>query len=239
MTKNSKQTGFTVIELILAMGFITALMLGIALAVIQVATTYNKGVTLTEVNQAGRTLSTEVSGAISQSGKFDVTQHFRSTSTGGRICTGQYTYMWNYARALEDNELAQLTHFDGSTEPIYFAKVKDPDQLYCQMSSDTQYAALIIATEDAVDSSELLKPGERDLKVYQFNVALAENGQDALSGQEMYAASFTIGAGRMSAVDDTDPENVTCRPPADPASDPAYCAIQKFDLVIRAGNGVN
>lgn len=52
-----KSRGFTIIELMLSMTFLAMLMLVIALTTIQISNIYNKGVTLREVNQAGRSVS--------------------------------------------------------------------------------------------------------------------------------------------------------------------------------------
>jgi type II secretory pathway pseudopilin PulG len=238
--RKRKQSGFTIIELVLAMGFLTALLLGIALTVIQLATTYNRGITITEVNQAGRTLNSELNSAIGQSGKFDVKEHFKTNDGGGRICTGQYSFIWNYAKALASKDQKDVTKYapPNAATPINLIKVRDNSQAYCEPSASdpSQFAKKEVATIDVDDSAELLKPGERDLKVYQFNVALAAGGQDALSGQELYQASFTIGAGDVSAVTG---DGTECRPPTDLQSNLEYCAVQQFSLVIRAGNGVN
>jgi len=233
-----KQHGFTVIELMLAMGFITMLLLGIALTVIQVATTYNKGITTTEVNQAGRALSTELSTAISQSGKFDINQFYHTTTTEGRLCLGQYSYLWNYAKAVQTG-VTPSTKLSG--EPIYFVKVRDAAQEYCAMNpSLTQFLIGDVRSTDIVNSSELLRPGDRELTMYQFDLQLDDvsktgTGVDSLSGQELYTLSFTIGSGDIEAVE---PDGTACLPPNDPNSNLPYCAIQQFELVIRAGNGV-
>lgn len=236
MTKGKQQHGFTLIELLLAMGFVTALLLGIALTVVQVGRIYNKGVTVTELNQAGRSLTSEVNNAISQSGKFNIANHYRTNSTGGRLCTGQYSYLWNYADAVDSGE-PNLTKYR-TGEPVYFAKVLDTGQTLCTMSAvdPNAFARVTLTATETTNSSELLKAGERSIKVYKSDIVLAAGGTDALSGQELYVTSFTIGTGQARAVNDT---KTACRPPSDPASDPAYCSVQQFEFVIRAGNGVS
>lgn len=241
MTRANRQAGYTVIELTLSMVFITALLLGIALTVVQIVTAYNKGITTTEVNQAGRSLSDEISRAISQSGKFDADAHFRSIDTGGRICTGQNTYIWNYAKAIEDSDVNRTIYQGGVTDPIYFIKIADTGQLYCQMNAlETQFTLKEVPQADAF---ELLKPGERSLNIFQFDLALVDGGNDGLSRQKLYQVSFTIGAGATTALNE---DQTACLAPGetnptDPTSraDPPYCTIQQFQLVIRSGNGVS
>jgi hypothetical protein len=236
MTRNRHSKGFTLIELMLAMAFITALLLGIALTVVQVGVIYNKGITVTEVNQAGRALSTEFSGSVSQSSKFTKEDYYKPTTNGGRLCTGQYSYVWNYEDVIQRGG-EPLTRLGGSDKPpVHLAKVRDSTQKYCEMSpSGELYKIQHISNTDAPETTELLLNGERQLGMYTFDINLPEEGNDDRSGQKLYQLSFTIGSGESRGVTT---DKTQCRPPADPLSDPTYCMVQKFDLVVRAGNGV-
>ena len=66
MNRAAKQTGFTLIELMLAMTFISVLLLAIAMTIIQIGTIYNRGVTLKEVSQAARSISDELNRSITR-----------------------------------------------------------------------------------------------------------------------------------------------------------------------------
>lgn len=93
---NHNKRGFTLIELMLAMTFVSALLLAIAMTVIQISNVYTRGLTLKEVNQAGRTISTELKRGISQSAPFAVPgPKYVVQPWGGRLCVGQYSYIWN------------------------------------------------------------------------------------------------------------------------------------------------
>ena len=52
-----RSTGFTIIELTLAMAFISVLLLSIVMTAIQAGRIYNRGAVLRSVNQAGRDVS--------------------------------------------------------------------------------------------------------------------------------------------------------------------------------------
>jgi hypothetical protein len=62
------------------------------------------------------------------------------------------------------------------------------------------------------------------------------NGFDDATGQQLYNLTFTIGTGDANALT---ADKTACLPPGDPNSDFAYCTVQQFTLVIRAGNRVN
>lgn len=90
--------GFTLIELMLAMTFVAALLIAIALTVIQISNIYNKGLTMKEVNQVGRSISDDLVRSISQSQSFAVpSDSYVTKDWGGRLCTGKFSYMelWN------------------------------------------------------------------------------------------------------------------------------------------------
>src|SRR5688500_5939032 len=126
--------GFTLIELMLSMTFISVLMIAIAMTTIQISTIYTKGITLREVDQAGRSASDELQRNIASSAPFDVTPQVDAspaTATskyvvrdgGGRLCIGRYTYAWNYGKALKGGAGAPAilnTYSDGSE--VRFAK---------------------------------------------------------------------------------------------------------------------
>src|SRR5688572_23689793 len=129
--------GFTLIELMLAMTFIAVLLIAIAMTTIQISNIYNKGMTLREVNQAGRALSDEFQRSIASAVPFDVTPKLDDSPAtitskyvvrdgGGRLCLGAYTYAWNYGKTIagESGAPAVFNKYDNSST-VRFAKVKD------------------------------------------------------------------------------------------------------------------
>lgn len=59
LTIKSTKSGFTIIEVSLAMSFIAVLLIVIALTITGIMTTFQKGMTLQSVNNVGRNLITE------------------------------------------------------------------------------------------------------------------------------------------------------------------------------------
>ena len=135
--------GFTLIELMLAMTFIAILLVAVAMTTIQISNIYNKGITLREVNQAGRSLSSEFQRSIGGAVPFDVTPKVDDSPAtltskyvvrdgGGRLCLGSYTYAWNYGKTLAGETGAPAVfnkYSNGST--VRFAKVKDASGSLC------------------------------------------------------------------------------------------------------------
>lgn len=61
-----KQSGFTMVELMLAMAFVAVLLILIAVSIIYISRIYNKGITIRELNQVGRTVSDDLLRSVSE-----------------------------------------------------------------------------------------------------------------------------------------------------------------------------
>jgi type II secretory pathway pseudopilin PulG len=123
-TKNRNKKGFTLIELMLSVGFIGFLLVTIALTIIQIMGLYNKGLTLKEVDSVSRVVVRDMQQGISGASMFtvryedgstpeedykvattlqDADEHgvdYYSNDAGGRLCTGVYSYIWNRGQAI-------------------------------------------------------------------------------------------------------------------------------------------
>jgi prepilin-type N-terminal cleavage/methylation domain-containing protein len=225
--------GFTLIELMLAMTFISILLVAIAMTTIQITNIYNKGITLREVNQAGRAVSDDLQRSISATIPFDVTPKNASPATadskyvkrdgGGRLCIGRYTYVWNYGDSIAGvNGAPTLFNKYDDNSTVRFAKVSDPSASLCD---DPR---LSIKRSDA---AEMLTSGDRDLVVHSFDVT--RNPPDGTIGQAIYAISVVIGTNDTQQLVTN---NTSCKAPADATGDQNYCSVNQFDIIARAGN---
>jgi type II secretory pathway pseudopilin PulG len=169
-TKKREQKGFTLIELMLSVGFIGFLLITIALTIIQIMGLYNKGLTLKEVDSVSRVIVRDMQQGISGASMFTVRYEDETTpekdykvattlqqadergvdyynnDAGGRLCTGVYSYVWNKGQAL------------GSGDGIFGVSVptsyKDPDN---HDGSIEEYP-IQFTQEQAADGSLVDKP---------------------------------------------------------------------------------
>lgn len=255
MNQPIKRTqGFTLIELMLAMAFVSVLLITIALTIIQMGTIYNRGMTLKEVNQSARDIADDVRRVVAASEVFTVpsdnsdndTADYvklrsadRSITYGGRFCTGSYTYVWNTARAIEQNSTQLTTYLNaGREQPARFLKVPDVAKKYCAKESDGSLSYADVNATDSSQANELLQAGDHSLGVQSFKVSTSISAYDAAVGQRIYTVSYTLGSGQTSAMN---ADQSACLPPGDPSgnSNLTYCNVQKFTIVLRAGNTVN
>lgn len=245
---DNKKAGFTIVELMLAMAFVATLLVAVAMTVIQIGNIYNRGITFKNVNQIGRSISSEVQRSMIGGQSFDLgTRYIQQGNPGdywgGRLCTGQYTYIWNYGKAIQAGDLLHLNTYEdpNSAKTIRFVKVPDSNASYCQDISKKVVLA---------DSIELLTVGpnapEYDLALHSFNItttadnpatpAVNENtAGDTKTGQQLYSIEFLIGTNKAGTLAD---DYQSCRLADEVGADPSYCSVSRFNVLARAGNTV-
>ncbi|MDB5163320.1 MAG: hypothetical protein JWO54_391 [Candidatus Saccharibacteria bacterium] len=245
-----KQQGFTIVELTLAMTFISFLLLAIALAIIQIGSIYNQGTTVKEINQVSRDINDDLHRTIASVGALTLSDDYvlRPSAldpAGGRLCLGTYSYIWNYAEAIANgnsNVTAYQSPPSGSpvNEPIRLVKVPDPAKVYCAKTGSGAMAYTSVRSADVPQSKELLKAGDHELGLHQFGfrtpVPVPASASDDATGQQLYSLQYTIGTTKISALND---DQSLCKSADLVGADPLYCSVQQFSLVVRAGNGVN
>lgn len=231
MIKMRKRGGFTIIELTLAMSFISILLLAIAMTAIQAGRIYNKGIVMQSVNQAGRDISDTLRRDFLQVRPGDgIAQVFTGDGETGRFCLGDYSYIWNNPKVLDDPDSVDaddMIRVDG--QPINFVRVADKQSL-CMEQGETGQRPMALPTGNSVTS--LLKQqsdGDVVLAIHSFNITRltsSENSQEAL-----YRLEFTVGTSDESEINTA---NQSCRPPSDSESNEEFCAINQFDMIVRA-----
>lgn len=237
MTQGSRRTGFTVIELMLAMTFISVLLMVIVMTIIHVGKIYNRGLILKSVNQSGRDISDTIRRDFMQS---DQRMVYRNPSdiitvklesgepVSGRFCLGQYSYLWNYPIVFNDLSYSSSTSAIKDSEGlINFVRVVDPDASLCQPPGD------VVDLLDSEKITHILKSpvvagadSEVVLAIHDISVdevAVVPDNSDGL-----FDVSFTIGTSKLSEID-----SMSCRPPADSESNLEFCAINQFNMIVR------
>lgn len=91
MSQNNTQRGFTVIELTLAMAFLAFILLFTTTTLVQMMRTYNKGITIKQINQAGRTITEDLARSLGSGESADIITTYLPQ---GRLCVGNAVYMW-------------------------------------------------------------------------------------------------------------------------------------------------
>lgn len=229
MIRDAKQ-GFTLIELMLAMTFISILLLSITMVGIQAGRMYSRGVVLRDVNQAGRDISDMFRRDFLQAnaGKINITGlrvPNNENWTTGRLCLGAHSYVWNNPKYLDDPSLLganRLFKVDGN--PINLVRVVDADGGLCKRDGSGRYPE----TVDMAKFSNLLRPiSSGDGSIGIHNVTLEKITSDS-SREALYRLTFTLGTSKMSEI-----RNSSCKAPDETDSNFEFCAINKFEMIVR------
>ena len=248
---HDKKQGFTLIELMLAMAFISMLLLAIALTVIQIGTIYNQGLTVKEAVQASAAISSDLSDDISGASSFSVVSgggHYVAQTWGGALCLDKYSYVWNYGSAVNAYKTNQnttsinlLINEDGSKTPGNFARLIDPSGTLCTPSTAKSLTQ--------ASTVELLKDTDHDLAIHEFCIASQSSASDPLTGEELYTINYIVGTNEVAALTsggspactgNNQTDGLTaCRAPGQTGADLQYCTSQEFNLVVRTQNAVN
>lgn len=222
------------IEMLLSMTFVAFLMITIALTTISMMKTYQRGIILTQINGASRSIMTDMQRTVSQA----PIQHDQSEAmhTTHAICFSNFSYVWNTGAEIASSPPPSLIHYSGAGPLngaiVRLAKVNDPSRSMCAVPKPQVPAALATELLPSDSSSGTSYGGI----AIQDTITANQIASDSL--QAIYKVSFILGTNDQSALDRGKlnfAQAPSCKPPTD--TDLAYCAVNKFEFLIRAGGG--
>jgi prepilin-type N-terminal cleavage/methylation domain-containing protein len=240
--KYHKQSGFTLIELMLAMSFISLLLIAITATTIQVSNVYNKGLTLRSVNQVGRELTASLRRDINASQSFNVSnpkdtkdgtrrylvQKANDNKTfGGRLCMGSVSYVWNYGETLTNDKASDYNKYNDNTK-VRLARVIDNGAQLC--FSPSSPVEKNMATELLISKDNL------ELALHNFNITQSDS--TTITSQALYTITLTIGTNEQDTITGLGNGSEECTPSSGGSENWEFCAINKFDIVARAANSI-
>lgn len=251
--------GFTIIETLLSMTFISILLLSVVHTTISTMQLYRKGVSLKEVNRVGRSITEDLTLAINQStaitlptdaaaigapslpvglnqnhlanSTLPIKTSFRYTaSEGGVFCTGQVSYLWTAPSKL--TEVGSLS-------------ISNAKRLWRFGNSRTELIRFGKVNDPNQDychktPQKIANPLPRDqvvelIKPGDRYLALQDfqilaSRTNGDTGQSLYAINFVLGTFRTGSII----TNASCSPPGGVDGDlQDYCAINKFSVTAR------
>ncbi len=224
----SRQRGFTLVELMLAMIFVSGLLLAIALLTMQVITIYTKGITLAAVDQAGQVIARELRDSTNSAipTNIKVIQVVNGDESAGRYCTGSVSYIWNSGATINGTSSSVNNYSTGSASDkknIRFVKVSDNGGALCANGNLTPDI-------DRSKATELLNAVDRNLAIRKLDILKKE-----FAAQAIYSFSLVVAtndAGQFISGEQN------CQAPNDVANPDEFCATNSFDFTARAGNNL-
>lgn len=165
----------------------------------------------------------------------------------GVLCTGDYSYIWNTARAL-DPDFTAKNFITVNGEKVKMVRVYDREQTQCNKDKNGSVANLAkrnylpVTINVPVDNVvELINNDEMDLALYEFNVTPAT--QSAITRQSFISANFIL-ATRQGGIN-INANGDFCRGEDNEFKDEYegtmfnYCAVNKFSFSARTGGNAD
>ncbi len=217
MTRHNR--GFTLVELTLAMTYISMLMLSIAMLTLQISSIYNQGLTLRDVDQIGQSVTSDMQRTLSTSSQSKVSTALRND--GGRLCAGGVVYAWNYGNDIDTDHTVFNVYVSGKQQAIRLVKFSTAGKEFCQTNSSGAYEKI------PDTATELITSGGRNLAIQAFSM---DTPVILGGGQSMYSLHLTLGTNTTEVIN-----GEGCELPKTLVDD-QYCAVNEFNFVARAGN---
>ena len=126
MTRSSdKQNGFTLIEVSTALIFVGFIIFILAATTVNIVRSYNKGIWLAQINQAGQQMNNDIGDKARYSPAATV------DTVNRRMCINGVSYLWNTQQDIDNSNQGNNNnaYLDGTL--IRLARIDDPNGEYC------------------------------------------------------------------------------------------------------------
>ena len=274
--------GFTMVELSLALVFISVLLLSIGILTIHITSTYEKGLAMKAVNSVGKELIDDFTRAINTSPgrtvsslcsmykndteynkcvndkarKFMYQQRYNvveikgenhTVPTNGVFCTGRYSYIWNTAYAIDEDDYKHVVP-SGEYRGLFrikgvdisnsyrLLKITDFERKLCTQHLNANkyvydsYTSYELSDAPSVQE-ELLENSENNLALYDLTFFAPTI--HPITNSAFYSGTFILATLR-GGVDINSYGDFCSDPPDNLDTDFAYCAVNKFNFAMRA-----
>lgn len=232
--KTKSRSGFTLVELMLAMAFISVMLVAIAMLVMQIATLYNRGATLRTINQASRSVVSDFQRTFGASDTSAIDTDV--VQSHGRLCTGQYSYIWTLPEGAPGSaQINTNNRYSSGSDVLRLVRIVDKGGVYCQESVVDGSPGVNKRVNQADSQTvDLLASGDLPAGLKVRSLKVVEGQPSLASGERLYQIQLRIGTDSADAIDSA---SHTCKPPADLESDMQYCAVNELRFVVRTGMG--
>ena len=120
---SDKESGFTLIEVSTALIFVGFIIFILAATTVNIVRSYNKGIWLAQINQAGQQMNNDIGDKARYSPAATV------DTVNRRMCINGVSYLWNTQQNIDDHSEGNNVYSDGT--PIRLARIDDPKGEYC------------------------------------------------------------------------------------------------------------
>ena len=227
--KASRQ-GFTLVELTLAIAFVGILLIAVVTTAVGLGRTYQKGITLRDVNQTGREITDIMRRDIAAASPTEVEVLMlpsASQAETARICTGTVSYLINFAEHLnaEDSQVIESNNQPGASA-VRLTRVLDSGGTNCLRNASSQYELYVQGDNQQELLSATDEQSANNLAVHRLSLEAINEQEDS----QLFRLSLRLGTNEQNSIDGD-----RCIDPASSSANFDYCALYDFETIIRAG----
>lgn len=197
----------------MALLFVGIIMMALFSTLISLMRTYNKGVWMSQINQAGRQINTD----IGEQARFSSSPTYQSANN--RLCVGNVTYIWNTNQDIKNGNVKNWysgeAGLDHSQTSLRLVRVVDPAGTFCNNAST-------MPERNSENVSSLLGVG---VTVQEFAVAASGN---LLKVQAVFSTDGDVQPKKM----DDGTWQCVQQDGTFSAANNQYCAYIDLDLVV-------
>lgn len=227
-----KTTGFTLIELMLAMAFIGMLLIATVVTIMQVTNQYSKGMTLKQINQAGRDLGASIkrdATSVTGIGTPIILPDAVHTGNLGRLCLGAYSYVWSTPAVLQNGTATEYNDTVG--KKIVMARVADAGGALCQkINVSGDYST----TVKLADSTEMLPTDNGDYAIHSLSFKTIPDSAVTASAR-LYDITYTIGTNQQGTINSVVSGSEKCELTNQSTNNYNFCAVNNFEIMVQVG----
>ena len=232
---SDKQSGFTLIEVSTALIFVGFIIFILAATTVNIVRSYNKGIWLAQINQAGQQMNSDIGDKARYSPAATVKAKER------RMCINGVSYLWNTQKDIDDDP-GNNRYSDGPGTPIRLARIDDPKGEYCLdlkkrpgLPSTNSEVHILLGRGATIQEFEVKQ--KADVPLLTISVVVSTEGANRPykvtlpKGSDKYQEDTTNGTWQCGDFIDGNNNNKLDPGEFTPAKN-QYCSFAKYTLTV-------
>lgn len=230
---SDKQSGFTLIEVSTALIFVGFIIFILAATTVNIVRSYNKGIWLAQINQAGQQMNSDIGDKARYSPAATVTSN-------RRMCINGVSYLWNTQQDIDNGKQGHNVYSDGT--PIRLARIDDPSGDYCNntnkqpdLPSTDSKVHILLGRGATIQEFEVKQ--KADVPLLTISVVVSTEGANRpykvslVNGSDKYKEDMANGTWQCGDFIDKNNNNKFDEGDFTPAKN-QYCSFAKYTFTV-------
>ena len=232
---SDKQSGFTLIEVSTALIFVGFIIFILAATTVNIVRSYNKGIWLAQINQAGQQMNSDIGDKARYSPAATVTSN-------RRMCINGVSYLWNTQQDIDNGKQGHNVYSDGT--PIRLARIDDPNGDYCnkptkrpKLPSDDSNVHILLGRGATIQEFKV-EEQKAGAPLLTISVVVSTEGANRpykvslVNGSDKYKEDMANGTWQCGDLIDDNNNNMLDRGEVFTPAKNQYCSFAKYTFTV-------